>query len=269
MSVRVTATVPSTKPARTVLTASGAVSAAKGSGRRVRRAVVDHLGEQIVTGAIMVGDTLPGEVETAERLAVSRGTYREAIKMLAAKGLVESRPKTGTWVLERAQWALLDPDVLRWAFAGQPDAQFVSDLFEMRALVEPAIAGLAATRRTASQLARMRAALDEMADKGLGVEQGREADRVFHEALLSAAANEVMMTLSASIGAAVAYTTLFKQRAAGFPRDPVPDHRRVFDAIAAQDANAAERAMRELLQLAQQDTQGALSQRAGSGASDQ
>ncbi|MBA4046555.1 MAG: GntR family transcriptional regulator [Erythrobacter sp.] len=244
-------------------------SGVTGSGRRVRRAVVDHLGEQIVTGTIAVGDTLPGEVETADRLAVSRGTYREAVKMLAAKGLVESRPKTGTRVLDRAQWALLDPDVLRWAFSGQPDTRFVSDLFEMRALVEPAIAGLAATRRTPEQLERMRAALAVMADVGLGVQAGREADRVFHESLLSAAANEVMMTLAASIGAAVAYTTLFKQRAAGFPRDPVPDHQRVFDAIAAQDAGAAEAAMRDLLRLAQQDTQGALSKQSGRSASDQ
>lgn len=229
----------------------------------MRRAVVDHLGERIVTGSIAVGDILPGEIETAERLAVSRGTYREAIKMLAAKGLVESRPKTGTRVMERAQWALLDPDVLRWAFTGRPDPQFVRDLFEMRALVEPAIAGLAAIRRNADQLDRMGAALDTMGAKGLGVAAGREADRVFHETLLIAAANEVMMTLAASIGAAVAYTTLFKQRAAGFPRDPMPDHRRVFEAISARDAAGAETAMRDLLRLAQHDTQGALSRQAG------
>lgn len=230
----------------------------------MKRAVVDHLGEQIVTGVIAVGDTLPGEIETAERMDVSRGTYREAIKMLAAKGLVESRPKTGTRVLERSQWALLDPDVLRWAFAGRPDTRFVNDLFEMRALVEPAIARLAAARRSADQLEMMRGALGEMAAKGLNDEAGREADRLFHEAMLTAAGNEVMMTLAASIGAAVAYTTLFKQRASGFPRDPLPDHQRVFDAIAAQDGAAAEAAMRDLLRLAQTDTQGALSRQTGS-----
>lgn len=231
----------------------------RGSGRRVRGAVVDYLGERIVTGEIAVGETLPGEVETAERLDISRGTYREAVKMLAAKGLVESRPKTGTQVLERARWHLLDPDVLRWAFAGRPDAQMVRDLFEMRMIVEPAIAGLAAIRRTPGQLDAMRRALAQMEEKGLSDEEGRLADREFHEIMLEACTNEVMNTLGASIGAAVAYTTLFKERSGGFPRDPVPDHRSVLKAIEASDRHAAEAAMRELLRLAKADTQDALS----------
>ena len=63
---------------------------------------------------------------------------REAIQVLTAKGLVESRPKAGTRVLPRNRWNLLDPDVLAWAFAGEPDIQFVRDLFELRAIVEPA-----------------------------------------------------------------------------------------------------------------------------------
>ncbi|MFB0612928.1 FadR/GntR family transcriptional regulator [Aurantiacibacter poecillastricola] len=233
--------------------------APRGSGRRVRGAVVDYLGERIVTGEIGVGETLPGEIETAERLDISRGTYREAVKMLAAKGLVESRPKTGTQVLERARWNLLDPDVLRWAFAGRPDAQLVRDLFEMRMIVEPAIAGLAAIRRTPGQLEAMRDALAQMQAKGLSDEEGRAADREFHEVMLDACSNEVMNTLGASIGAAVAYTTLFKERSGGFPRDPVPDHLAVLAAIDAGDRQAAEAAMRELLRLAQADTQDALS----------
>lgn len=237
----------------------GISDAPRGSGRRVRGAVVDHLGERIVTGEIGVAETLPGEIETAERLDISRGTYREAVKMLAAKGLVESRPKTGTRVLERARWNLLDPDVLRWAFAGRPDACLVRDLFEMRMVVEPAIAGLAAMRRTPDQLTAMREALGQMREKSLDTEEGRLADREFHEVMLDACANEVMNTLGASIGAAVAYTTLFKQRSGGFPRDPVPDHASVLEAIEASDRHAAESAMRELLRLAQSDTQDALS----------
>ncbi|WP_338243465.1 FadR/GntR family transcriptional regulator [Aurantiacibacter hainanensis] len=240
--------------------ASAIVDAPRGSGRRVRGAVVDFLGERIVTGAIAVGETLPGEIQTADRLDISRGTYREAVKMLAAKGLVESRTKTGTRVLERARWNLLDPDILRWAFAGKPDAQLVSDLFEMRIIVEPAIARLAALRRDEDQLAEMQHALATMAQNGLETEAGRNADLEFHEAMLNASSNEIMKTLGASIGAAVAYTTLFKQRAAGFPRDPVPDHERVLKAIEASDPSAAENAMGELLRLAQSDTQEALAE---------
>ena len=230
----------------------------KSSGRRVRGAVFDYLGELIVTGKVAVGDTLFGEVETAERLDISRGTYREAVKMLAGKGLVESRPKTGTRVLERARWNLLDPDVLRWAFAGTPDPALVADLFEMRGVVEPAIARLAAERCDKEQVRRMREALATMAGRGLRSQAGRDADRVFHETLLEACGNEVMQSLGASIGAAVAYTTLFKKRAGGLSRDPVPDHQRVMDAIEARDPAAAQRAMSELLLLARQDTDRAL-----------
>lgn len=239
---------------------AGIVDAPRGSGRRVRGAVVDHLGERIVTGAIAIGEILPGEIETADRLDISRGTYREAVKMLAAKGLVKSRTKTGTRVLERSHWNLLDPDVLRWAFAGKPDAQLVSDLFELRMIVEPAIAGLAALRRDHDQLASMRKALAVMAARGLGTEEGRRADLEFHEVMLQACSNDIMKALGASIGAAVAYTTLFKQRAKGFPRNPLPDHERVLAAIEGSDRKAAETAMRELLRLAQSDTQEAVAE---------
>ena len=238
------------------------IDSPKGTGRRLRGALLDYLGTRIVTGQVAPGDTLPGELETAEQLDVSRGAYREAIKMLGAKGLIESRPKTGTRVLERARWNLLDPVVLRWAFAGQPNPAFVRDLFEMRAVVEPEIARLAAERRDDGQLATMRDALETMADMGLGTETGREADLLFHHTLLAATGNEVMMALGASIGAAVGYTTLFKDRAAGFARDPVPDHRRVFEAVESGEGEAAASAMRELLRLAHEDTQQALSNHA-------
>ena len=241
------------KPRRKRL-ASTLVDSPKSSGRRVRGAIFDYLGEMVVTGDVAVGGTLPGEVDTAERLDISRGTYREAIKMLAGKGLVESRPKTGTRVLERARWNLLDPDVLRWAFAGRPDPALVADLFEMRGVVEPAIAALAAERGEDVHLERMRNALDVMARCGLRTQAGRDADRAFHEAMLEACANQVMQSLGASIGAAVAYTTLFKKRAGGLSRDPVPDHIRVMEAIEARDPKAAEQAMANLLQLARQDT---------------
>ena len=90
---------------------------------------------------------------------MSRSAYREAVQVLSAKGLVESRPKTGTRVLPRNRWNLLDPDVLAWAFSGEPDIHFVRSLFELRAIVEPAAARLAAERRDKVDLKEMRDAL--------------------------------------------------------------------------------------------------------------
>jgi len=230
----------------------------KGSGRRLRGAVAHYLGTAIVSGRIAPGERLTGEVENAEALDVSRSAYREAVQVLTAKGLVESRPKAGTRVLPRSRWNMLDPAVLAWAFSGEPDLDFVRDLFELRAIVEPNAACLAAERRDKADIKAMKDALTRMRRHTLATEAGRAADRDFHDALLQATHNSTLIALSASIGAAVNWTTQFKQRARALPRDPLPDHARVFDAIVAGDAEAASQAMRTLVDLALEDTRSSM-----------
>lgn len=226
----------------------------KGTGRRLRGAVAHYLGTAIVSGAIAPGERLTSEVANSEALDVSRSAYREAMQVLTAKGLVESRPKAGTRVLPRSHWNLLDPTVLAWAFSGEPNIDFVRDLFELRAMVEPEAARLAAERRDKDDLKEMKDALARMRRHTLATEAGRAADRDFHDILLRATRNEVLGSLSASIGAAVSWTTQFKQRSRALPRDPVPDHANVYDAIAAGDGEAARAAMRALIELAHEDT---------------
>jgi DNA-binding FadR family transcriptional regulator len=201
---------------------------------------------------------LTGEVENAEALDVSRSAYREAVQVLTAKGLVESRPKAGTRVLPRSRWNILDPAVLAWAFSAEPDLDFVRDLFELRAIVEPNAARLAAERRDKTDMRDLKDALVRMRRHTLATEEGRAADRDFHDALLRATHNAALVALSASIGAAVNWTTQFKQRIRALPRDPVPDHARVCDAIIAGDAEAASSAMRALVELALEDTRTAM-----------
>jgi len=230
----------------------------RGSGRRLRGAVAHYLGSAIVSGQIAPGARLTGEVANSEALNVSRSAYREAIQVLTAKGLVASKPKDGTRVLPRSNWNLLDPMVLAWAFTGEPDVGFVRDLFELRAVVEPALARMAAERRERTDLKAMESALADMRRYTLATEEGRAADRAFHIALLQAANNEVMMSLAASIGAAISWTTQFKQRARALPRDPIPDHVNVYEAIAAGDGEAAAQAMQTLVDLAHEDTRAAM-----------
>jgi DNA-binding FadR family transcriptional regulator len=230
----------------------------RGTGRRLHGAIAHKLGTAIVSGQYAPGDTLSGEVAFSEALDVSRSAYREAMQVLAAKGLVESRPKAGTRVLPRDRWNLLDPDVLAWAFAGEPDVQFVRSLFELRAIVEPAAAGLAAQRRDRNDLKVMKDALAGMRRHTLATEAGRAADRDFHSAILRATHNDALVVLSASIGAAVNWTTQFKQRSRILPRNPMPDHARVYDAIAAQDVDIATHVMRTLVDLALEDTRSAM-----------
>ncbi|HWK36488.1 FadR/GntR family transcriptional regulator [Sphingomonas sp.] len=226
----------------------------RGTGRRLHGAIAQKLGTAIVSGRYAPGDVLSGEVAFSEELDVSRSAYREAIQVLAAKGLVLSRPKAGTRVLPRERWNLLDPDVLAWVFAEEPDPQFVRALFELRAIVEPAAAGLAAERRDRADLKAIRDALATMRRHTLATEEGRAADRQFHAAILRATHNDALIVMSASIGAAVNWTTQFKQRARALPRNPIPDHVRVQEAIAAQDVAGATAAMRLLVDLALDDT---------------
>jgi DNA-binding FadR family transcriptional regulator len=156
-------------------------------------------------------------------------------------------------VLPRENWNMLDPEVLGWSFEGEPDTQFILDLFELRAVVEPAAASLAARRRVASDVEMMRAALADMGRHTLAAAEGQAADQLFHHAILRAARNEPLAALASTVGAAVHWTTLFKQRERELPRDPLPDHVRVCEAIAAGDAAEARAAMAELLRLALAD----------------
>lgn len=237
------------------------VGTTRGPGRRLHGALAHKLGTAILSGQYAPGDVLPGEVAFAEELKVSRSAYREAIQVLTAKGLVASRPKAGTRVLERERWNLLDPEVLAWAFAGEPDVAFVRDLFELRSIIEPAAARLAAQRRSKEDIRVMRDALAAMRRHTLHTDAGRAADRDFHDAILRATGNHAMVVLSASIGAAVNWTTQFKLRTRDLPRNPIPDHARVLDAIAAGDADGAAEAMGVLVDLALEDTRSSMSRR--------
>jgi DNA-binding FadR family transcriptional regulator len=176
------------------------------------------------------------------------------VRILAAKGLVESRPKVGTKISPPDRWHLLDPDVLSWIFEFEPDDGLLANLFELRKIVEPEAAALAAARRTDEHLETMARALEGMAKHSLAVEAGRLADQEFHSALLRASGNAFIVSLTSGVAAAISWTTVFKQRDNPLSRDPVPDHVRVYDAVAAADAKAAHRAMANLVDLAFLDT---------------
>lgn len=221
---------------------------------RIHQAIARNLGTAILSGHYKPGDSFEGEIEQSLALGVSRTPYREAIRILVAKGLVESRPRAGTRVTPRARWNLLDPDVLAWTFSGEPDLDFVRGLFELRSIIEPAAAALAAQRRTSEQLEAMRKALAAMKRHGLATGKGREADQKFHHLVLDATHNAALASLASSVGAAVDWTTLFKQRYQALPRDPLPAHVAVFAAIEAADGDQARRAMEDLLRLAFEDT---------------
>ncbi len=215
--------------------------------------LAQKLGIDILSRRWLPGDVLPSEVDMANMYAISRSAVREAIRTLAAKGIVEPRRKRGTCVTERSQWNMLDPDVLSWMFAAAPDEGLVKNLFEMRLILEPAAARLAAQRRTDAHLAAMANALKIMAQETLLTDAGLQADIDFHAALMAAAGNEQLTALNASIGATVALSTRYKIKHNLLGRDPVPAHLAVFEAIQQRDAEEAHWCMQYLVRLAVKD----------------
>ena len=229
----------------------------QGSGRsgnlRIHQALARQLGIAILSGEHRPGDAFGGEIEASEARGVSRTAYREAMRILTAKGLLESRPKAGTHVTPRRRWNLLDPDVLEWMFSGTPDERFIRDLFELRGVIEPAAAELAAQRHDVHDLSRMDAGLAGMREHGLATAEGQAADQEFHTALLEATRNEALVSLATSVAAAVRWTTRFKQERHERPRDPLPDHEALREAIASRRPARARKAMEDLLRLALAD----------------
>lgn len=230
---------------------------------RLHGTVARQLGLRIVSGELQPGDILEGEIVASGQLNVSRTAYREAIRILAAKGLVHSRPKIGTQVSPRREWHLLDPDVIAWMFAGEPEAGLIGALFELRQIVEPEAARLAAMRRSDAQLERMRSGLAGVAEHGFATETGRGCDEAFHSALLEASGNDFLISLTSGVATAIALTTAFKQDRRPAPHDALPVHLAVFEAIEAGDPARARDAMARLVDRGLSDTMEARDSRDG------
>jgi len=230
-------------------TYEGAVSHGRLHGTLAHRLAVD-----ILKGVYRPGDTLPFQLDSSEALNISRTPYREALKILTAKGFVDSRPKRGTRVCERTNWNLLDPEVMGWMFETTPTDDFINGLFELRLINEPAAAELAAERRTGAEVERMRHDLEVMRVETLVTEAGQLADVDFHKTLLIATRNEVLISLNSSIAAAIAWSTRLKSSDPKDSRNSWQDHARVFEAIEAGNGRAARWSMETLVRLALEDT---------------
>jgi len=114
------------------------------SRRRAGPSVADAIALRVVGGEWPEGAVLPTEIELAEELGLARTSVREALGNLKAKGMLVSRPKTGTRVLPRIQWNMLDEDVLRWCWSDQNRERTALHLMQLRRIVEPAACEIAA-----------------------------------------------------------------------------------------------------------------------------
>jgi GntR family transcriptional regulator, galactonate operon transcriptional repressor len=211
--------------------------------RGVHGQTVEALAGRILAGEIGEGDTLDLPA-LREELDVSLTALREALKVLSAKGMIDARQKRGTFVQPRSSWNLLDTDVMRWQTQANADHSLFDELTEMRVIVEPAAARLAAERATDADIEALSAALDRMAS-ARDLAATVQADLDFHRLLMAATHNAFLTQVERII--AIGLAERDKLVHGSVEDDPVPSHRAVVDAIAAREPEAAYTAMRALV----------------------
>ncbi len=221
---------------------------------RLHDQVVRHIALRVLRSATSDGHVpLPNEVELTRQLNVSRTVVREAIKVLASKGLVEVRPKTGMRVRPRGEWNLLDPDLLAWQNEVGPDEQFFRELGEVRLIIEIAAAERAAAQADAVDIEALDHWYQQMEQNVDDADAFIAADMQFHAAIVTACHNALLKQMSGAIGTALRTSRLVSIQAPGAAAASLPVHRAVADAIRNHDRIAARAAMERLLVQAAQD----------------
>jgi GntR family transcriptional regulator, galactonate operon transcriptional repressor len=213
--------------------------------RNLREQLVEQLGGDIVRGRLLPGDPLPNEEELLNRYDVSRTVLREALNVLSGKGLLDAKPRRGTIVRPRAEWSQLDPSILGWRDdPAEPMAGNLDQLMELRRIIEPAAAELAARRGTAEDLAAIARTYDLMVAAGNDVPAFVAADVEFHIACLQAARNEFLLPVTHAIRASLVQSMRITNRDSEQNRTvTLPLHRAIRDAILDRDAAKAREAM--------------------------
>lgn len=220
--------------------------AIRAQGGSVHVNVADEIGQRIVRGDYPPGSILPNEAKWAETFQVSRSVVREAVKMLTAKSLLASRPKIGSRVEPRERWNLLDRDVIGW-YATAPDlTPFLRMVQEVRHLVEPEAAALAATRRSAEEMAEI-ARLRREILAAPSPEAFAASDTQFHLAILAASGNDLILPLGVIVETGLRHLFQFLLPTNLVLRDIMELHASIERAIRLRRPDAARRAVRRLL----------------------
>jgi GntR family transcriptional regulator, transcriptional repressor for pyruvate dehydrogenase complex len=219
---------------------------------RLYEQIVQQIEESILKGALKPGDQLPAERDLAQRFGVSRTAVREAVKALREKGLVEAYSGRGTFITDGTSQAVRQSlDLV--AKIGQPEGS--THLAEMRAILEPEIAALAAERAQESELATMREAVAVMDRAGKDPDAYIEADLDFHLALAEGAANPLILSLIDSIVGLLREQRIRIFSVPGGPERGQIHHKRILEAMERRDSDAAREAMKAHLQQVKDDSQ--------------
>jgi DNA-binding FadR family transcriptional regulator len=213
----------------------------------VTQAIVQDLGVGIVTGRFRHAP-VPTESELCEAYGAARTVLREAVKVLAAKGLITSRPRQGISIAPEDNWNLLDPDVLHWTLERRFSLPLLIEFTQIRLSVEPGAAALAAVAASQTDKAAIRQAIVRMYAAERGEDDALASDIAFHVAVLHASNNRFYRQLREMIATALHVSINRTNQLKGVKLASARDHDKVAKLIFAGDAEGASEAMRQLIQ---------------------
>ncbi len=208
--------------------------------------IARSIGERILGGEFVPGEILPNEAQWGKAFGSSRTAVREALKTLTAKGLIASRPKIGSRVQPKIQWNLFDRDVLDWHHAAADRHDFLNSIQEVRHMIEPGVAELAALKRSPAQLERVLQAWNGM-KTAKNLEHTVAADVEFHEALMAAANNALIVPFGIIIEKALGNLFDFTTQRNDRHTEALKMHGAIVKAVTARNGPAARKAMTVLL----------------------
>jgi len=210
---------------------------------KVYEEIVAKIKDMVEKGRFKAGDQLPVERELAEVFRVSRSSVREALRSLESQGFIESRQGDGTYIASQPVEALVRP--LASVILTEKDDQM--ELFEMRRMIEPDLAYLAAERATEEEIAMMEKVLALQEEQIARGEFGTDVDRNFHYIMVRAAKNKAILRITDNIIDLLAESREQYLQVEGRPQRSILRHREVLEAIRARDPERAEKCMLEHL----------------------
>lgn len=217
---------------------------------RLYEHIVQQIEDSITRGVLRPGDQLPAERELAQQFGVSRTAVREAVRVLNEKGLVEAYSGRGTFVTNGTSQAIRQSLDLMTRIGQQEGAKHLA---ELREILEPGIAAIAALRAQASDIAALREAVEVMDRSRDDADAFIEADLDFHLALAEAAGNPIILSLIDSIVGLLREQRLRTYFVGGGPERGQYHHKRILEAVEQHDAARARETMQAHMQQVRED----------------
>jgi DNA-binding FadR family transcriptional regulator len=216
-------------------------------GMNLTQQIAHHLGKAIIGGVYGEHNPVPSEAALCAELHVSRSAAREAVKSLAAKGLLSSRARQGIRVLPESEWNLFDSDILSWIKDSNPSLKLLREFAELRVAAEPEAAWLAAQRQNKEEIEKIGLALARMKLAESGLDDPLESDIAFHLSILNASGNRFFVQLGRIIDTTLRVSIRFTNRLTGVSTANYLEHKKIYDSIVANRPAKAQKDSQKLL----------------------